>query len=491
MRKRRIRFVCKLHLMAWPIQCAGFFAMPGSRTKAVPGKGQAMPKDQKVKEPDVDVAIIGGGIAGLVAAWNLRPLRCVLFEAAQRPGGRVYSKTVASSVLNLGAHMVPSRHSVVGALVDELGLHTRQVPPSLFGLRDGGRLHLNVAPALLPLVMRLSASERVALVRLGATLRIGAWRSTRAAANADNAQAIMHFEEDRTFADYVGPLPTTIQTIFRAMTERNGADPSEMSAGHGLRSFANVWANTAPSRNIVGGTGALPMALSKALGPSLRLGHRVTGVEAGTSESSSVTVTYRTSGGEGRLTARACIIATPAPIARDLAPALPAATRDALAGIRYGPFLSVAVALKGPLAAPWQGTYAILTPDLGFSVLFDHAGMRPSGARDANSALMLFRGAAGAKEEMTYSDEVLIGRWIADLESAFPAVKGRIADARVGRWERGAPFAFPGRTRLQAVLDRNTPPIALAGDYLDFPNMEAAAASGVAAARRVRGWLEG
>ena len=54
------------------------------------------------------------------------------------------------------------------------------------------------------------------------------------------------FEDERTLADAIGPLPERVDLLFRGLTERNGADPADMSAGHGLRSFANVWAKTAP-----------------------------------------------------------------------------------------------------------------------------------------------------------------------------------------------------------------------------------------------------
>jgi oxygen-dependent protoporphyrinogen oxidase len=44
-----------------------------------------------------DVVIVGGGIAGLSAAWRLRHRDVLLFEAGDRLGGRMRSDPRAST----------------------------------------------------------------------------------------------------------------------------------------------------------------------------------------------------------------------------------------------------------------------------------------------------------------------------------------------------------------------------------------------------------
>lgn len=455
-----------------------------------------MRRTEQKTPPDLDVIIVGGGIAGLASAWRLRHRRCVVLEADARPGGRIQSVLSDGLPLNLGAHMVPGDGTIVGQLVAETGLPTRALPSSLFGLAFAGRRYLGAYPSLLPFVLPLTISERVAFARLGATLRLGARKAAAAGRRhpeesvEDVRGRVLAFEDDRSLADLVGPLPERVRQLFRTLTERNGTDPEHMSAGHGLRSFANVWEKTAPGSNLVGGTAVLPEALAHGLGRVFRPGHHVTRVRVQPPDGA-VSVSYETDEGEGVLRARACILATPAFVSSTIAPDLPERTRGALAAIRYGAFLAVGVRLAGTAPLPWRDTYAIATPGLGFSVLFNHDGMLSAEAADANAhSVMLFRGASGAESWIAGDRDALVAQWIEDLEMHFPETRGRIRDVVVMPWPSGAPYAFPGRAKLQPDLEACQPPVLLAGDYLEFPNMEAAASAGSRAAAQVDRWLD-
>jgi oxygen-dependent protoporphyrinogen oxidase len=102
---------------------------------------------------------------------------------------------------------------------------------------------------------------------------------------------------------------------------------------------------------------------------------------------------------------------------------------------------------------------------------------------------MLFAGAHAAKALMRERDEVIVGRFLADLHELFPQTRGVIAGATVQRWELGNVYARPGRGRLQAALEGplgRHENLHLAGDYFaELGNIEAAARTGLAAAERV------
>ncbi|MBF2046587.1 MAG: FAD-dependent oxidoreductase [Elainella sp. C42_A2020_010] len=72
------------------------------------------------------VAIIGGGIAGLNAAYQLKKLglKATVYEAKPYVGGRIQSRTVVSDNLinDLGGSFVNTDHEDILSLVDEFGL---------------------------------------------------------------------------------------------------------------------------------------------------------------------------------------------------------------------------------------------------------------------------------------------------------------------------------------------------------------------------------
>ncbi|WP_010525190.1 NAD(P)/FAD-dependent oxidoreductase [Nesterenkonia sp. F] len=132
--------------------------------------------------------IVGGGIAGLTAAWDLAGAdRAVtLVESADRLGGAVGVHHLAGLAVDAGAEAFATRSTAVPRLVEELGLQSAIVEPR----PDGAWLRLpDVAAPMPPTgilgipadphgeeVVRLIGAEAAALAAQDLTADVAAWR---------------------------------------------------------------------------------------------------------------------------------------------------------------------------------------------------------------------------------------------------------------------------------------------------------------------------
>src|ERR1700686_4490498 len=79
------------------------------------------------------VAVVGGGIAGLSAAWELTcaapGTRVIVFEAAERLGGKVETGAMGGRAVELGPDAFLARRPEAVALCRELGLKDELISP--------------------------------------------------------------------------------------------------------------------------------------------------------------------------------------------------------------------------------------------------------------------------------------------------------------------------------------------------------------------------
>jgi oxygen-dependent protoporphyrinogen oxidase len=442
-----------------------------------------------------DAVVIGGGIAGLAAAWRLRERDVLLLEADERLGGRLRSDPRGDYWMNYGAHLFPGPGTIVDRLARECGLDALPVTGGMTGLAVGPKRLTRGPVETYPLRLPLPARDRVAFALAGLRVQraVAAYRrvSTPRAGEtpADLRARVLAFEDDRSFAEFLGPLPPAVEMIFSCAAHRATAELSELSAGCGIGLFALVWGGKRSliARNLVGGAGQLPAALGRRLGARARTGCRVTGLRP---EGAQLVVDYQAAGRVGRVRARHVIVAVQAPFAAPLVAPVAGQAAAALEQMTYGAFLSVAVETRESRAMPWDRVYAMATPGRVFDMFTNQAhALRGDGQRRPGGSLMLFAGARRAAALLRERDEAVTERFLADLHHLYPQTRGVIADATVHRWELGNVYARPGRRRLQAPLEVALGAHAnvhLAGDYFaELGNMEAAARTGTVAAERV------
>ena len=131
--------------------------------------------------------VIGGGVAGLVAARRLaiHGADVVLLEASDRLGGRVAAATVGGVTVDVGAESFAVRGGTVRSLVDELGLGADVREPAgsawvaladrTVPLPAGGVLGIPSSPAAADVIRVLGAAgaARAYVDRLVPVLKVG------------------------------------------------------------------------------------------------------------------------------------------------------------------------------------------------------------------------------------------------------------------------------------------------------------------------------
>jgi protoporphyrinogen/coproporphyrinogen III oxidase len=440
--------------------------------------------------------VVGGGIAGLAAAWDLRNRDIVVLEGAERIGGRIRSETRGPYWLNLGAHVFSGPGSATGRLVADVGVESVPVPGHLVALELNGRLLVGGRPELYPLRLPLRPGERAALVRAGARLRVAASRYARFAtprpgeSPSDTRRRLLAHGDDRTFSDWLGPLPGDADLMFRATVTRSTAEPEEITAGAGTGYFALVWSSgSGLSRNIVGGAQVLIDGIAAELH-----GRIVTGAEVQevVQEDELVRVHYRSGGVDRVVRARHAIVAVKAFDAARLIRDLPAETSSALTSIPYGPTVVMAMLTNETRPMPWDDLYALATPKRAFSMLFNTVNvLRPrSAARAPGGSLMVYRSGHAALDMFEQPDEVVEQAFLDDLYAIYPDARGIVTETILLKLPRMLPYAAPGRAALQPALERPLGRIHLAGDYLGGVYTDTAISSGQEAALVVRASLQ-
>src|SRR5919197_5104458 len=126
-----------------------------------------------------DAVVVGAGIAGLSAAYELSRagVSFVVFDGRARPGGVIFSEQIDGFTIDGGPDALLVQKPDGIRLCEELGLGPRLVPtspPRLAYIQRGGRLHPLAASSVLGIPTRLGPFVRSSVFPWRGKLRMGA-----------------------------------------------------------------------------------------------------------------------------------------------------------------------------------------------------------------------------------------------------------------------------------------------------------------------------
>lgn len=412
----------------------------------------------------VDVAIVGGGIAGLAAAYELqrRGLSARVLEAGARAGGVIATERFDGWVIDGGPDALLVQKPAAVALCRELGIADRLVstltPRTAYVLRDD-RLHPIAEGSFLGFPIRFRALAQSSVFTLGGKARM-ALEVAIPRRSSDEDESIGAFVRRRfgeEAVDYLAePLLAGIHAgdvdrlSMRALFPR--LLDAEQQAGSVIRAFRALRVKPSPQGAFVslpGGTGELVQALLAALAPdTIRLSARVSEIRRA--------ATYVLESAAGRVDARAVILAAPAYVAAALLRGFDTPLAALADGIPYASTATVALGYRREqVAHPLQGT-GFVVPRVERSPLLAGTWVTskwPGRAPEGHVLLRGFLGGGRDPRRLDAADGELVELARAELTRLL-GITGAPLFTRLFRWTRQSPQYEVGHLQRLAAIEQ-------------------------------------
>ncbi|MDB5556424.1 MAG: Oxygen-dependent protoporphyrinogen oxidase [Rhizobium sp.] len=428
------------------------------------------------------VAVIGGGIAGLTAAWHLRRagFDVTVIEAADRLGGRVGEAEKDGIRYNTGARLFYPFSKPFNQMLVDLGLSGELVPIRGLGARvDGAKesWRIELMPGIRTLMdPALDWSDRARFVRYG--LRMLA---SLPKADPDDAASVPS-AGDETLADHIRRhlgakvLERLVRPVFRGTRSQ---DADQISASF----FATTTPHMLGRKTVhvlARGMNALPEALARDL--TLLTGTRVERVEP---LEGGHLVVARNAGDEILIRADLVVSALEGDRVNDIFAGLDKTDRAFFSQVRYNALGVVHHRLNRDLAPDMR----FFAEDAGGSIsTYQQLPGNPAKGIAAQLYVQLSPEAVLRTAE-TGSQERMHEIVAPDLKRLYPSLD-QDSVMYLNQWiSRKLPVFYPGYTRSVADFlgrqARNRSGLFFCGDYLSQPLVTGAAASGARAATQI------
>ncbi|MDP3069927.1 MAG: protoporphyrinogen oxidase [Opitutaceae bacterium] len=408
------------------------------------------------------VAILGGGITGLTAAWHLQRagVPVVVFETAPVAGGVVTSARADGWLHEAGPNSLLEGSADVAAFIDAVGLG----PHRLYAAASAKSRYVVRAGRLIAMPTSPFSFLRTPLFSLRAKLGL-LGEPFRARSPADAEESVAEFVERRLgpeFLDYaVNPFVGGVYAGDRRQLSVRHAFPKlhALEQEHGsllLGALKRRNASGGPKGRIFSfpdGLAELPRALAHSLGGSLRLSHRVDSVRR---TDGAWEIAFESGGPRRAEPFSAVVCALPADALAKLEfSGVPAAAQfSALREIEHPPVVSVLAGFRrADVAHPLDG-FGVLVPEVErrrvLGVLFS-SSLFPGRAPEGHVALTTFVGGVRSPALAALDDDGL-RQLVREELGALLGVRGEPVHYRVRCWPRAIPQYALGYARFKKIF---------------------------------------
>ncbi len=455
------------------------------------------------------VAIIGGGITGLTAAFRLqqRGIQVTLYEASDRVGGVIRTIEQDGYLAEFGPNTILETSPKIADLIRDLGLEGRKLysdphADKRFLVRNRRPVQMPASPA---------AFFTTPMFSPGAKLRLFREPFIRPS-QPDREESVAEFvlrRLGREFLDYaINPLVAGVYA----------GDPARLSVKHAFPKLhaleqkygslikgqifgarerkrrAEVSKQNAPKVSFAEGLQTLTDTLRQRLGEAVRLNTAATRLQR---TSTGWMLALRTGGRENACEHSIVLLAAPAyklaelPVhdtrAIDLSP---------LSEINYPPVASVVLGFRREdVAHPLDG-FGMLIPQVeGFNILgtIFSSSLFPGRAPTGHVTLTSYVGGMRAPDLALRSESELVDMTVRDLQVLL-GLKGRPTFHRHVLYEKAIPQYEVGYGRFKdfmTAVESQAPGLFFAGHYRDGISLGDSLASGHDVAERIEKFLAG
>ncbi|QKT11321.1 MULTISPECIES: protoporphyrinogen oxidase [unclassified Rhodococcus (in: high G+C Gram-positive bacteria)] len=449
----------------------------------------------------VSVAVVGGGVTGLVAAYRLRQrlgdgARITVVEAGSRTGGKLRTVDLAGDPVDVGAEAFIARRPEVADLIVELGLQDQLVHPTGRSPLIWSQGSLHPLPSRTLMGIPSDPQSMAGLVDADTLARIVAEPTVPfewdPAADVDVATLVGGRFGEQVVRRSVDPL---LGGVYSGLSDSIGVRAAlptlaaALDSGAPSLSAAVRAALPTPSPGPVFGTlrdgyGVLLAALRDAAAPEMVLDASATGLRRD-EDGWWIDPLDHVDG---------IVLAVPAPqmvgLVADAAPPLAEAAR----GIELASSAVVALALPTDAGVPENSGVLVATGESLGAKAFTLSSRKWPHLADRDVTLVRASyGRFGDAAVVDSTDEQLIAKARADLETV-TGVRADPVDAIVARWHGGLPQYAPGHLDRVAAIEAaaaDVDGLEIAGAYLHGVGVPACVASATTAATRLAARVAG